>query len=53
MIDVVHINKSQTFVEIGCGTGAVSLLVGKQAKSGIGVDINPAAVKNANLNKKI
>lgn len=53
MADEVNINKKQTFVEIGCGTGAVSLLIGKRAKSGIGVDINPAAVKNANLNKKI
>jgi release factor glutamine methyltransferase len=53
MVDVVEINKNQTFLEIGCGTGAISLLVGKLAKSGIAVDINPAAVKNANLNKKL
>jgi release factor glutamine methyltransferase len=52
MVDAVSINSDQTFVEIGCGTGAVSLLVGRRAKSGIGVDINPAAVHNANLNKK-
>jgi len=52
MVDVVSIDSDQTFVEIGCGTGAVSLLVGKRAKSGIGVDINPAAVQNAKLNKK-
>ncbi len=53
MADVVDINKNQTFLEIGSGTGAVSLLVGKHAKSGIGIDINPDAVKNANLNKKL
>ena len=53
MADVVSINKSQTFVEIGCGTGAVSLIVGQHAKSGLGVDINPEAVRNANLNKKV
>lgn len=52
MVDVVDIKLDQTFVEIGCGTGAVSLLVGKRAKSGIGVDINLDAVHNANLNKK-
>lgn len=52
IVDVVDINLDQTFVEIGCGTEAVSLLVGKRAKSGIGVDINLYAVKNANLNKK-
>lgn len=52
MIDTVSINSDQTFIEIGCGTGAVSLLVGKRAKSGIGVDINPDAVRNSNLNRK-
>jgi release factor glutamine methyltransferase len=52
MADIVSIRKDQTFVEIGCGTGAVSLLVGRQAKSGIGVDINSNAVRNAKLNKK-
>lgn len=52
MADVVIIDSDQTFIEVGCGTGAVSLLVGRRAKSGIGVDINPAAVRNAKLNKK-
>lgn len=50
MADVVKIAPDQTFVEIGCGTGAVTLLVAEHAKSGLGVDINPAAVKNAELN---
>ncbi len=52
MVDVVSIKKDQTFVEIGCGSGAVSLLVGRRAKRGVGVDINPEAVRNAKLNKK-
>jgi len=52
MVDVVSIKKDQTFIEIGCGSGAVSLLIGRRAKGGVGVDINPAAVRNANLNKK-
>lgn len=53
MANVVNINKNQTFLEIGCGTGVVSLIVGKRARGGLGVDINLAAVKNANLNKKL
>lgn len=52
MVDVVSIKKDQTFVEIGCGSGAVSLLIGRRAKRGVGVDINPEAVRNAKLNKK-
>lgn len=51
MADVVSIKPSQTFLEIGCGTGAISLLIGTKAKSGIAVDINPEAVQNATLNK--
>lgn len=51
MSDVVKITQNQTFLEIGCGIGAVSLLVGKRAKKGLGVDINSASVKNAELNR--
>lgn len=52
MAESVDISPKQTFVEIGCGTGAVCLILGEKAKSGLGVDINPDAVKNAKLNKK-
>ena len=48
MADVVKIAPDQTFVEIGCGTGAVTLLVAEHAKSSLGIDINPAAVKMLN-----
>lgn len=51
MADSVEINIDETFVEIGCGTGAITLLVSQRAKSGLGVDINPEAIRNAELNR--
>lgn len=53
MADAVHISKDQTFLEVGCGTGVVSLAVAKRALSGIGVDINEKAVVNSKQNAKL
>ena len=50
MAEVVDIGKDQSFLEIGCGTGVVSIVVAKQVACGIGVDINEKAVANARRN---
>ena len=50
MAESVRIGKKQTFLEIGCGAGVVSIILGTQAKSGIGVDVNPIAVQNSRFN---
>jgi len=50
MAESVKIKSGETFLEIGCGTGVVSIAVAKQAKSGIGVDINDKAVENSSRN---
>jgi release factor glutamine methyltransferase len=42
-----RIRGADRFLEIGCGCGAVSIILGKQGRCGVGVDINPAAVENA------
>lgn len=41
-----------TFLELGCGTGAVSTLAAKKGAEVTASDINPSAVKNADLNAK-
>jgi len=46
----VKINKNEIFLEIGCGTGVVSIATAKRSKSGIGVDINEKAVENSKQN---
>ncbi|NTV22524.1 MAG: class I SAM-dependent methyltransferase [Candidatus Yonathbacteria bacterium] len=50
MAESVEITKNQNFLEIGCGTGVVSISVAKRAANGIGVDINEKAVANARRN---
>lgn len=52
MSETVEIGKNETFLEIGCGTGVVSIAVAKRAASGIGVDINVKAVENSLQNTK-
>lgn len=51
MVEAVAIGPRNTFLEIGCGCGAVSLLLAQRAKSGLGVDVNPKAVENAIWNQ--
>lgn len=50
MAESVKIGNEETFLEVGCGTGVVSIAVAKRAKSGNGVDINDKAVENSKQN---
>lgn len=53
MAESVEIKKDESFLEIGCGTGVVSIAVAKRASRGIGVDINDKAVENSKQNAEI
>jgi len=46
----VHINKKQSFLELGTGCGAVSIYLSSKCKNGVASDINPQAVRNARYN---
>ena len=46
MIETVEISSNETFLEIGCGAGAVAISLAKRSKTGLAVDINQEAVKN-------
>jgi release factor glutamine methyltransferase len=50
MIETVNMSSTETFLEVGCGTGVVSVSLSKRAKSGIGVDINDLAIENSKFN---
>jgi len=52
MAETVEINPDQTFLEIGCGVGVISIVVAKKVKSGVGTDINESAVENSKYNAK-
>lgn len=50
MAESVEIGKNESFLEIGCGTGVVSIAVAKRAADGVGVDINDKAIENSKQN---
>lgn len=50
MAETVRLNPQETFLEIGCGSGAVSILLAKKCQRGMGTDINALAVQNARCN---
>ena len=52
MAESVEINKDQDFLEVGCGTGVISIAVAKRARHGTGLDINERAVENSKKNAK-
>jgi release factor glutamine methyltransferase len=50
MAETVVLSPDETFMEVGCGSGAVSILLAQRGKHGVATDINPLAVKNAKEN---
>jgi methylase of polypeptide subunit release factors len=52
MAETVVLNSNERFLEIGCGSGAISLLLAGKCAEGLAVDINPLAVVNAQENAK-
>lgn len=52
MIETVEISLAEDFLEIGCGTGVVSIALAKRSHSGLGIDINELAIENSKFNAK-
>ncbi len=53
MIETVHISSDQCFLEIGCGTGVISLFLASKCLHGTATDINPMAIENSRQNAKL
>lgn len=56
ILKLVKENNIKNMLEIGCGTGIVSITVDLESEGKINitsVDISPYAIKNSNINKKI
>lgn len=47
-----HINEGMQVLDIGCGTGSVSLWVSRHAKSVVGIDISNRAIQSCKHNAK-
>lgn len=50
MIETVHLDLEDRFFELGCGSGAVSLLLASKCRGGCATDINPLAIVNSKKN---
>jgi release factor glutamine methyltransferase len=50
MAESVKITRDENFLEVGCGTGVVSISVAKRAAQGVGIDISERAVENSKHN---
>jgi len=50
MAETVRIAAHETFLEVGCGAGAISVVLGKKARCGVATDLNPVAVENTRYN---
>jgi release factor glutamine methyltransferase len=44
--------ENKSFLEMGCGTGVISVLASKKGAKVTASDINPVAIENTNLNAK-
>ena len=44
--------ENQSFLELGCGTGVISVLVAKKGADVLATDLNPRAITNAERNAK-
>lgn len=51
-MELAQLKKGDTVIDACCGTGTISLLLAKQVKEVIGIELNPQAVRDANENKK-
>jgi release factor glutamine methyltransferase len=50
MCSVVRLSGRETVLEVGCGCGAVTLVLSQKCRFVQGVDVNPLAVENAQHN---
>lgn len=52
-IEYANLKGNERLIDAFCGTGTIGLLMSKYVKEVIGVEINSAAIKDANKNKEI
>lgn len=52
MVESVRLKGAEKFLEVGCGTGIISLALAKRGSRGVGVDINERAVENSRHNAR-
>ena len=53
VIETANLRKNETVIDAYCGTGTIGIIASGYVKQVIGVELNPAAVKDAEYNAKI
>jgi 23S rRNA (uracil1939-C5)-methyltransferase len=51
--ELANLKPQETFLDLYCGTGSITLFLARDAKRAIGVEINSAAIENARENAAI
>lgn len=52
-IDFMGLCGDETVIDAYCGTGTIGIIAARRAKSVIGIEVNPAAVRDAKVNAKL
>ena len=52
MVELAEVTEKDRVVDLGCGDGRMVVAAAKAGAAGLGVDINPARIKEANANAK-
>ncbi|MBQ1305809.1 MAG: 23S rRNA (uracil(1939)-C(5))-methyltransferase RlmD [Erysipelotrichales bacterium] len=53
VIETANLRKNETVIDAYCGTGTIGIIASGYVKQVIGVELNPAAVKDAEYNARI
>ena len=49
-VELADLDANSTFLDSYCGTGTIGIIAAEKAKSGVGVEVNSAAVEDAKIN---
>ncbi len=53
VLESLSLTGKETVLDLYCGTGTIGIFLSEQVKEVVGMEINPAAIENANHNKEI
>ena len=52
-VDLAKLDPDSTFLDAYCGTGTIGIIASENAKCGVGVEVNSAAVEDAKINAEL
>ncbi len=52
-VELAELDKNTIFLDAYCGTGTIGIIAGRNAKNGVGVEVNSSAVRDAKINAQL